>query len=98
MATIPQTGVQELHRDIELGQALSRLEHNDDFRIVIKDGYIMDTLVRKSQGMLDTAPPIRQEALEEVQSVNYLRRFLTTIRDNAIDAHEALNSGEFDEE
>lgn len=94
MATNQPTDTQELNKMIELGQALHRLENNPDFKLVIKDSYIMNTLVVKSQGMLAVAPHERQEALEEVQSVNYLRNHLTSIRDNAAGAVEVLNDDE----
>jgi len=84
----------ELRDQIELGNALARLEHNPDFTRVIKDGYIMQTLVVESQGMLDVNPPVRQEALEKVQSVNYFRQYLTVLRNVAEGAKvdlEALN-------
>ena len=81
---------QELKYQIELGDALKRLEVNPDFVTVIKDGYIMRTLIQESQGMLDINPPIRQEALEMVQSVNYFRQFLTSIRNAADGAKQDL--------
>jgi len=81
---------QEQKYQIELGDALKRLEVNPDFIAVIKDGYIMSTLIRDSQDMLDINPPIRQEALEKVQSVNYFRQYLTSIRNVADGAREDL--------
>ena len=81
----------ELHKQVELGQALQRLEKNADFIAVIKDAYVMRTLIVESQAMLDIQPPIRQEALEKIQSVNYFRQHLTDIRSEAIAATEALN-------
>lgn len=86
-----------LVRAIELGQALQRLEKNEDFLAIIKDGYIMATLVVGSQGMLDQSPPMRQEALEKVQSVNYFRQYLTTVMSDAQAAYEELNNGGTDE-
>ena len=87
----------DLNSAVALGQALQRLEKNEDFLAVIKDDYIMRTLIVESQGMLDQSPPMRQEALEKIQSVNYFRQYLTTIRNNAQAAIEELNGGDLDE-
>lgn len=87
----------DLNSAVALGQALQRLEKNEDFLAVIKDDYIMRTLIVESQGMLDQSPPMRQEALEKIQSVNYLRQYLTTIKNNAQAAIEELNGGDLDE-
>lgn len=87
----------DLNSAVALGQALQRLEKNEDFLSVIKDDYIMRTLIVESQGMLDQSPPMRQEALEKIQSVNYFRQYLTTIKNNAQAAIEELNGGDLDE-
>ncbi len=87
----------DLNSAVALGQALQRLEKNEDFLAVIKDDYIMRTLIVESQGMLDQSPPMRQEALEKIQSVNYFRQHLTTIKNNAQAALEELNGGDLDE-
>ena len=87
----------DLNSAVALGQALQRLEKNEDFLAVIKDDYIMRTLIVESQGMLDQSPPMRQEALEKIQSVNYFRQYLTSIKNNAQAAIEELNGGDLDE-
>ena len=87
----------DLNSAVALGQALQRLEKNEDFLAVIKDDYIMRTLIVESQGMLDQSPPMRQEALEKIQSVNYFRQYLTTIKNNAKAAIEEINGGDLDE-
>ena len=86
-----------LNSAVALGQSLEILEKNEHFLAVIKDDYIMRTLIVESQGMLDQSPPMRQEALEKIQSVNYFRQYLTTIKNNAQAAIEELNGGDLDE-
>ena len=86
-----------LIKTVELGQALQRLEKNEDFIEVIKNGYIMNTLIVDSQGMMDQSPPMRQEALEKVMSVNYFRQNLTVLKNEAQAAYEELNGGDLDE-
>jgi len=83
----------ELQRMVELGQALHRLEQNPDFIEVVKRGYIQNTLIVDSQEMLDIQPPIRQEALEKIQSVNYLRQYFTNVMSDAASAVEAMYEG-----
>ena len=81
----------ELQQAIELGQALLRLENSPDFRMVIKDAYIMNALIVRSQEMLDMQPPVRQAAMEQIMSVNNLRQHLTNVRDMAESAVDAMN-------
>lgn len=76
----PNTENDELRNSIELGKALDRLQVNDDFILVIKQSYIMNVLINESQNMLDVNPVFRQEALEKIQSVNYLRKHLTELK------------------
>ncbi len=79
---------EELKNQIDLGDALARLEVNPDFIAVIKEAYIMQTLVLDSQWMLDPNPPVRQEALEKIMGVNYLRQKLTEIKNGADGARQ----------
>lgn len=87
-------GNTELIEQIEIGQALQRLEQNPDYKLVIGQAYIMDTLVDRSIDMLDIQPPIRQEAMEAVMAVTYFRKRLTELKMNAVSAVEALNMSE----
>jgi hypothetical protein len=87
-----QEDIEKLHKDLEVGHALQRLESNPDFDLVIRQMYVMHTLVSESQNMTDIQPPIRQEALEKVMSVNYFRQRLSELKSAAMSAEEALNS------
>ena len=87
----PDAGYTEQLQKVELGQALQRLSQNQDFNMVIMEGYIINTLLDISENMLDIQPPVRQEALEQVQSVNYLKRYLTSVREEAKKAYEDMN-------
>jgi hypothetical protein len=83
----------ELTKQIELGQALQRLEANPDFQMVIGQGYITKTLMNDSYGLLALEPSgqERQYALEKVMSVNYFREYLTNVKENATEATYTLN-------
>lgn len=85
---------EELLKAVELGQALQRLKSNEDFKLVIADKYVKHTLLDVSASLVDTSPAARQEILEEILSVNYLRKFLTNIEDSAIAALDELNKPE----
>jgi hypothetical protein len=80
---LDSSAIEELNYQIELGAALDRLEQNPDFVKVIKEAVIKKVLLVDSQYMLDVNPHVRQEALEKVQSVNYLRQELTEIKNIA---------------
>lgn len=71
----------EIRSKIELGESLEWLQNTKQFQAVIKNSYIIDTLMNKSQDMLDVNPVFRQEALEKIQSVNYLRQHFISIND-----------------
>lgn len=78
----------ELRKQIELGKHLDDLQTHPGFIAVIKEGYIVNVLMNESQNMLDVNPVFRQEALEKIQSVNYLRQYFTELR-NISDAASA---------
>ncbi len=84
----------ELREQIELGKALNRLEVNDDFIKVITNGYIINTLLNKSENLLDANPTSRQETLEKMQSVIGLKRHLTELRNMASTAAEDFSAEE----
>lgn len=83
---------EELLKYVELGQALQRLKSNEDFKLIIADKYVKDTLMNQSALLVDTTPGARQEILEEILSVNYLRKFLSEIEDRANNAMDELRA------
>ena len=84
------TELSELHEKMELGLALARLEKDKDFELVIKNAIIMETLVNGSRGLLTLDPAGRQEALEKIMSVNYIRDMLMNIHTDAAEAQMTL--------
>lgn len=84
----------ELQKAIELGQALSRLEQDADFIAVVGESYIKDTLLNESKYLVDVSPAGRQEVLEKLMSVNYLRKHLSIIKNNYNSALEDLYEGD----
>jgi hypothetical protein len=85
------TELAELHRIVEVGQALQRLEQNSDYQMVILDEVIARTLLEDSENTTSMDPDIRQQAIEAVQAVSYLKRRLRTIADDALDTVYELN-------
>lgn len=85
------TELAELHRIVEVGQALQRLEQNSDYQMVILDEVITRTLLEDSENTTSMDPDTRQQAIEAVQAVSYLKRRLRTIADDALDTVYELN-------
>lgn len=77
--TNQQSDLEIRRQEIEMGEALRRLEANPDFKKVILDGYIMRTLVEESQYLISMEPSSRQMIIEQIMAVNYLRDYLTSI-------------------
>jgi len=89
MVNNPETTADvEIREQYELGMALIRLECNPDFDKVI-GGYLTTHLVKASEDMI-TQGPTRQEALEQVMSVGYLKIYLQGIANDAMSASESL--------
>lgn len=68
----------------EVKEDLDFLDACPQFQRVITEGYIMDTLINQSEGMLDMNPAIRQSTMEAVMSANYLRRALEAKYEDAM--------------
>lgn len=85
------TELAELHRIVEVGQALQRLEQNSDYQMVILDEVITRTLLEDSENTTSMDPDTRRQAIEAVQAVSYLKRRLRTIADDALDTVYELN-------
>ena len=70
---INQSTADELKEQMELGQSLERLLINADFKKVIIDGYINDTLLN-SEGILNTAT--KDDTITNIMAVNLLKDYL----------------------
>ena len=68
----------ELREQVELGQALSRLETNPDFQLVI-GGFIHEQLINESRNLLSTDEVSKAQALDKVKAANYLRNYFDTV-------------------
>ena len=79
----PENEYNEDREKIALGKALEELENDKNFILVIKQSFIINILMNESQDMLDVNPVFRQEALEKIQSVNYLRKHFAIIKNDA---------------
>ena len=74
--------VAEINHDIEMGEALLRLEKNPDFKKIIVDGYL-DQKVKSSVSLL-AVPNIKQrgerpDIMEDIISASNLQFFLAQI-------------------
>lgn len=78
---------------IQLGEDLEYLNTLPQFQRVMIDGYMMDTLVHASKEMIDMNPAVRQSTMEEIMAVNYLRRYLDAVINEA-DVARARQAGE----
>jgi hypothetical protein len=80
---INQNPADELKDQIELGNALARLEVNPDFQRVIFNGFIHTQLLVESMYLMSTEPATRNEALERIQAANYLRDYFSKVKNIA---------------
>lgn len=83
----------ELNRQIELGQAVQRLENSKDFQQVVLEGYINNVLLNESQKINDDEDQ-RKEVTEMIQSAIRLRTYLQNVKEDAVSAVNELNEGE----
>ena len=92
MVNNPTTNVedQEIREQYQLGLDLMELERSDAFKRVI-GGYMTKELVRASEDMI-TQGPSRQESLEKVMSIGYLKVYLQGIKNDAVSAQEELGA------
>ncbi|MCF6330297.1 MAG: hypothetical protein L3I99_01960 [Sulfurimonas sp.] len=87
---------EELHL-VELGRALTALRECKNFDLVINQSYILNTLVDESINTLDINPARRQQTIEKIQAVSYLKRHLITIENMAACALEDIGIGKNNE-
>ena len=86
--------IRELRQKIKLGQALDRLEMNNDFKLLIKEAYFQD---EASKITLQIGSPVGlSDALlfEKLKGISALNRFLSTIKDDALTARNDLTNAE----
>jgi len=80
-------------KKIQLGEDLEYLNTLPQFQRIMIDGYMMERLVNQSKEMIDMNPALRQQTMEEIMAVNYLRRYLDGVINEA-DVARARQAGE----
>jgi len=80
-------------KKIQLGEDLEYLNTLPQFQRIMIDGYMMERLVNQSKEMIDMNPALRQQTMEEIMAVSYLRRYLDRVINEA-DVARARQAGE----
>ena len=73
----------ETRKDIGLGHSLDRLMNNPDFQDVVLDGYINNTLMNTSRHCMSADGQTRQQTIEEIMAVSYLRNYFVIVANQA---------------
>ncbi len=91
--------IKSCKEDIDLGDALTRLEANPDFIKVIAKGYLVDTALRlvRYKGSPDCTGPMEVDTNNELMAIGKMHSYLDLIRTSAQiavkdieSAHEAI--------
>lgn len=83
----------ELQYQIQLGEALKRLESNPDFIEVISKSYMTGTLLVASRDLISTDEAVRKQAIERMTAITHLRYELSIIANKADNARADLAEG-----
>lgn len=93
LATIDNTA------DLLMGEALERLENNPDYKLVIEQGYLQDSVLN-SMSLL-AVPQMRQDrpgVMEDLVAASNLKYYLLTLRKFYEGAKNPILSDEEEEE
>jgi len=75
----PDNSDLQIRTDIDLGADLEYLRGLPQFQRVIEKACISDILMYESQNMISMSPEVRQQTMEQIMSVTYLRNRLAGI-------------------
>ena len=87
----------EFEKQILVGEAIKRLEANEDYKLVVADGYL-DAEATRLTGLLVGDDPLRRESMENIiEAALAIRNFKQYIRYKKLDAVQAVKNIEENE-
>lgn len=85
------TNEEQARYAVELSEALERLEQNADFKRVIKDAYLDESIKGIVMTLAYANENQLKDRLNKLIGISNLQLFLASIKANGARAHEALN-------
>ena len=87
----------EFEKQILVGEAIKRLEANEDYKLVVAEGYLEAEATRLT-GLLVGDDPLRRESMENIiEAALAIRNFKQYIRYKKLDAAQAVKNIEENE-
>lgn len=87
----------EFEKQILVGEAIKRLESNEDYKLVVAEGYLEAEATRLT-GLLVGDDPLRRESMENIiEAALAIRNFKQYIRYKKLDAVQAVKNIEENE-
>jgi hypothetical protein len=80
----------DLTTTVEIGETVNRLMNNSDFKKIILDIYLNESVVMISANLSNVPVDKRQPLVEQLIARNVLRRYLTSLLDSAASAKQEL--------
>ena len=87
-----QVDAQELQDMIEIGEALDRLQANEDFKRIFADIFIEAHAVTTSMNFAYFSMEARKGAVEQMHARGVFTKFMNDIKDDAQNARDELQS------
>jgi hypothetical protein len=85
------TNEEQARYAVELSEALERLEQNADFKRVIKDAYLDESVKGIVMTLAYSNENQLKDRLNKLIGISNLQLFLVSVKANGARAHEALN-------
>lgn len=76
--------------DIKLGEALTRLEKNKDFKLIIKELFLDGGAINLTRNITAIKEDKQHNVVEQIKARGHLYRFLMELQANADSAKEAM--------